>query len=88
MTRTQIMIDENLRKEIDIARLSQGESLGEYMRKAAHMRIRYDMRKKRQIDDTIKYLKSNPLKVENNQNWATEGKTEKWLRDLREEWKR
>lgn len=43
--RTQIIIPQNLRKEIESARRATGESLAEYLRKAAQDRLERERKK-------------------------------------------
>jgi len=47
--RTQIYLPEDLRQDIDRQRRQTGESLAEYLRKAAHERVRMDKRRKAEL---------------------------------------
>lgn len=48
--RTQIIIPQNLREEIESARRATGESLAEYLRKAVIVRIEKEKKKKANLE--------------------------------------
>lgn len=77
LQRTQIYLPEDLRREIDKNRRESGESLAEYMRKAAKKRIEEDQKKKADLkklaDEVIGSLK------------ISQKEAEEWIEEIRED---
>lgn len=82
--RTQITLTQNIKKIVEEMASDVGESLSEYLRKAALMRILVEQN---QAEDRGEFIKSviGSVKMKGHPNWSTKAKVEKWLRDLREE---
>jgi len=78
--RTQIYLPEDLRKEIDRQRSLSGESLAEYLRKAAKERLKKDRKKK--VD--LKKLADEVVGSVKKGAWSGVD-VEKWQREIREE---
>lgn len=80
MLRTQIYLPEDLRREIDSARRFTGESLSDYLRKAAAERTKKD--KKRKVD--LKKLAKEITAGVEKSGW--EGiDVNKWQREIRKD---
>lgn len=80
MLRTQIYLPEGLKKDIDAARSWTGESLSDYLRKAAQERTKKD--KKRKID--LKKLAKEITSGVEKSGW--EGiNIVKWQREIRKD---
>lgn len=80
LQRTQIYLSEELRQEIDIARREEGESLAEYLRKAAEERLL--AKKKRTVD--LKKLAEEVTSGVKKSGW--EGiDINKWQREIRKD---
>lgn len=77
--RTQIYLPDELRREID--RHRNGESLSEYLRKAAEEKIKKDKKEKAKIQSVIKSLK---LLDPAESGWAGIDVIE-WQRNIRED---
>lgn len=82
--RTQITLTKNIKKEVENMAFLRGESLSEFIRKAAMLRLLLEDNKKQDLSQIAKkYIGS--IDLSKNPNWSTEAKVEKWLRDIREE---
>lgn len=77
MQRTQIYLPEQLRAEIDKNRRESGESLAEYLRKAAEKRIKTDKKKKTDLKKLAEEVIGS-LKI-------SQKEAEKWIREVRED---
>lgn len=78
LLRTQIYLPEDLRHEIDRDRREEGESLAEYLRKAAQERLAKRKRKKadlKKLADMIKNMMPTRTKKE----------AEEWIKEIRED---
>lgn len=84
MQRTQIYLPEDLRKEIDRYRYSQGESMAEYTRKALEDRIKREKKEKTDLkklaDEVIGSLK---ISQDEARKWIKEIKKDRRLSDER-----
>lgn len=76
--RTQIILPKDLRDEIDRQRRLNGESLADYIRKAAKERVEKDKKRKadlKKLADSIRNIKST----------RTIKEVEEWLKEIRED---
>lgn len=82
--RTQITLTENLKSLITDMANERGESLSEYLRRAALIKILLD---KQEAEDLQKMAKSliGSVKLAKHSEWNTPDKVYKWVRELREE---
>ncbi|MBU0569480.1 hypothetical protein KKB40_01715 [Patescibacteria group bacterium] len=73
LLRTQIYLPQDLRREIDRQRDTTGESLVEYLRKAAEVRIKKDRKKRFDLrklaDDVVGSVKKGGWTGINVENW-------------------
>jgi len=77
--RTQIYLPKDLREQIDKDRLVTGESLAEYLRKAAKLRVKKEKKKKQDLKKLVEEIFSKPIK-----NGAWEGvDVNRWHHDFR-----
>lgn len=76
-TRTQIYLPKDLRREIDRQRISSGESLAEYLRKAAQERVEKENKKK----ENLKKLASEFV----GSSKRSDKEIQEWLDWVREE---
>lgn len=81
MLRTQIYLPENLRKEIERYRAQTGESLAEYIRKAAEDRTKKDKMKK--VD--LKKLAEEITAGVKTSGWGSKDDILKWQREIRKD---
>lgn len=83
--RTQITLTENLKALVTDMANERGESLSEYLRRAALIKILLDKQEK---DDLGKLANSliGSIKLKNHPNWKTKADIYKWSRKIREEW--
>ena len=76
MLRTQIYLPEELRKEIDTARRRTGESLSDYLRKAAEAKASKDKKKKSDLEKLAErfanFARHNPRSKESAEEWVKE----------------
>lgn len=82
--RTQITLTENLKALVTDMANERGESLSEYLRRAALIKILLD---KQGADDLEKIAKSliGSVKLSDHPEWDTHDKVYNWVRKLREE---
>ncbi len=82
MLRTQIYLPEQLRKEIDQARLHSGDSLSDYLRKAVQERLkRHKNKKKLAKDIVIEAINS----VDPDKSGWKDVDVMEWQREIRED---
>ncbi len=80
LQRTQIYLPKSLRKDIDHHRASMGESLAEYLRKAAEERVKKGEKRKRELKKLAEELGTRVKKS----GW--EGiDVIKWQREIRKD---
>lgn len=87
--RTQIYLSSSLRQEIDKQRRQTGESLAEYLRKAAEKRVREDKKQKADLKKLAEeVIGSSNRSEEEVQEWLEWIKEEKRLVDekIDEKW--
>lgn len=75
--RTQIYLPEDLRQEIDRDRHTSGESLAEYLRKAAEQRLEEKRKEKADLKKLAEDVLGRPT--------ISQSQAEKWIREIREE---
>lgn len=78
--RTQIIIPQNLRKDIESARRATGESLAEYLRKAAQERLEKEKKKMTNLEKLAKEVVGAVKKS----SWEGIDVSE-WQRQMRED---
>lgn len=77
--RTQIYLPRDLREEIDKQRLATGESLAEYLRKAAQRRVEMAKNEKAQLKKLARGI------VGAAKGTRTNKEVKHWLKEIREE---
>ena len=82
--RTQITLTKNIKSLVADIASEKGESLSEYLRKAALIRILLDRQEKEDLEKIAKSLIGS-VKLSNHPEWSTPSKVYKWVRSLREE---
>lgn len=83
--RTQITLTQNIKKLVEDHARDQGESLSEYLRKAAMVRLLVENND--QID--LKKLAGRVIgsvDLKKHPEWRNEKEVQKWVRNLRSEW--
>lgn len=83
--RTQITLTKNIKKLIEKHARSTGESLSEYLRKGALIRLLLENRDK----DYLKKLADRiigSVDLNKHPEWKTEKDVQKWVRKFRSEW--
>jgi hypothetical protein len=83
--RTQITLTENLKSLVTDMANERGESLSEYLRRAAIIKILLDKQEKEDLGILANSLIGS-IKAENHPNWKTKADIYKWSRKIREEW--
>jgi len=82
--RTQITLTLALKKAVEDVAENRGESLSEYLRKAAIIRLFLEKREKEDMKKlALEAVGSVDLKK--NPKWNTRNKVYKWVRSIREE---
>lgn len=83
LQRTQIYLPRDLREEIDKLRALTGESMAEYMRKAARLRVKREMENKKEKQDLKKLAKEITSGVKKS-GWDGVD-VMRWQREIRED---
>ena len=83
--RTQITLTENLKSLVTDMANERGESLSEYLRRAALIKILLDKQEKEDLGKIADSLIGS-IKMENHPIWKTKAGIYKWSRKIREEW--
>lgn len=84
--RTQITLTTKLKKAIEEKAAQSGQSLSEYLRRAASLSLLLDEQEKENLTALAnKTIGSVDLKK--HPEWQTSTKIKKWVRKLRSEWK-
>lgn len=84
MLRTQISLPKNLRRRIDKDREANGESLSEYMRKAAQKRLKEKAAREKRLQKLADNFIGS-LDLSQHPEWSTKEKVMQWQRDIRRE---
>lgn len=87
LQRTQIYLPYDLRREIDRVRVSSGESLAEYLRKGAEMKLKHDKKQKADLKKLAnRFIGSSKKSDKEIQQWLDWAREERRLSDeVREE---
>ena len=83
--RTQITLTKNLKKLVEKYARDRGESLSEYLRKAAALRVLVEEEEARELDEMASRLIGS-LDLKKYPEWGTYQKVQKWARKVRQEW--
>jgi len=92
MLRTQIYLPKDLREKIDRQRASSGESLADYLRKAAEDRVEKDEKKKENLkklaEEVFGKTRKNPISEKRANEWIKQIRKDRELEDkhLDEKW--
>lgn len=83
--RAQIMLTVALKRSIEAKRRLTGETLSEYLRKAAWLRILTEEEEKKELKQLANALIGS-VSLKNHPEWRTKKKLQGWLKRLRENW--
>jgi hypothetical protein len=90
LVRTQIMLPQSLRRQIEAAKPSS-QSLGDYLRQAAKHKLNLDRKaaqsRKKELKELAHQLIGS-LDLKNYPEWSTPEKVIKWQKEMRAEWDR
>ncbi len=84
--RAQVVLTSLLKRLIETQRRTTGETLSEYLRKAAILRILAEDEEHRELD-TLANLLIGSVSLKKHPEWKTKAKVTSWVRKLRNEWK-
>lgn len=82
--RTQITLTNHLKSLVTDMASERGESLSEYLRRAALIKLLLDKQEKEDLEKVAKSLIGS-IKLSNHPEWSTPNKVHRWVRSLREE---
>ncbi|MDP3994710.1 MAG: hypothetical protein Q8P91_02685 [bacterium] len=82
--RTQITLTQTLKYWVEKMANERGESLSEYLRKAAMIRLLLEREEKRDLENLAKRVIGS-IDPAAHPEWSTMEKVDKWVRDIREE---
>ena len=80
--RTQITLTKKIKEEVERRARKNGESMSEYLRKAAIVRINEEEKHKKHIDDIAKKVIGS-INLKNHPEWSSKEKVYKWVREIR-----
>ena len=83
--RTQVVLTQSLKKLIEAKRRLTGETLSEYLRKAALLRAWAEAEEEKELKKLAKLIIGS-VSLEKHPEWKTKRRLQKWLRGLRSEW--
>lgn len=83
--RTQITLTQILKNEVENIASEKGESLSEYLRKAAIIRLLLEKQDKEDLSKLADKVIGS-IKSKNHPNWKTKADIYAWGRKIREEW--
>ncbi|MFC1790718.1 hypothetical protein ACFLZP_04530 [Patescibacteria group bacterium] len=86
-TRSQVVLTRSLKKLIEAKRRLTGETLSQYLRKAALLRLLSEEEEQAELDKLAK-LVIGSVSLKNHPQWQTKAKLQGWLKKLRNEWER
>lgn len=84
--RTQITLTSTLKRLIEKQIGLKGESLSEYLRRAAIIRLILDQDEKEDLK-TLADKVIGSVKLKDHPEWTSKNKLQKWVKNLRNEWK-
>ena len=83
--RTQITLTKNIKKLIEKHARTTGESLSEYLRKAAMVRLLIENKDQNQLKKLAERVIGS-VDLKKHPEWKNEKVVQKWVRKLRSEW--
>ncbi|MFH1601439.1 MAG: hypothetical protein ABIB61_00595 [Candidatus Shapirobacteria bacterium] len=85
--RTQVILTRLLKKIIDAQRKTTDESLSEYLRKAAYLRIVSEKAINQKLEGLANQLIGS-VSLKSHPEWKTPRNLDRWLKNLRQEWEK
>lgn len=85
-TRTQISLLPEIKKAIEARKRLTGESVSAFLRKAALIRLLAEEEEKKELENLSKLLVGS-VSSRNHPEWKTKKKIDKWVREIRSEWR-
>jgi len=83
--RTQVVLTAGLRRLMETKRRLTGETLSEYLRKAALWRLLAEEEEEKELAKLARVVIGS-VSSKNHPEWQTKGKIRGWLKRLRREW--
>lgn len=83
--RTQITLTEKIKGLIEDVATARGESLSEYLRKAALIRLLLEDKEKGDLEKLAERVVGS-VNLNSHPEWKTRSKVQKWVRNIRSEW--
>lgn len=83
--RTQISLTPEIKRAIEAKKRLTGESISEYLRKAALIRLMAEEEEDKDLKRLTQALIGS-VSLKNHPEWNTKRKVQKWLQKLRTEW--
>lgn len=84
--RTQVVLTMALKRLIETKKRITGETLSEYLRKAALWRFLAEEEERKEAQKLANLLIGS-VSLKKHPEWKTKRKIQGWVRDLRKEWK-
>lgn len=83
--RTQISLTPEIKRAIEAKKRITGESMSEYLRKAALIRMMAEEEEKKELEMLAKSIIGS-VSLKNHPNWNTKRKIQRWLKNIRSGW--
>ena len=84
--RTQISLTRSIKKAIEVKARILGESLSEYLRKAALIRLASEEEEERELKTLARNFVGGSSWNKNHTNWTTRKSVKEWKVKIRHEW--
>ena len=84
--RTQISLTGTIKKAIEVKARLLGESLSEYLRKAALIRLATEEEEEKELKTLARNFVGRSSWDKNHTNWATKERVKDWKKKIRREW--
>lgn len=84
--RSQVVLTASLKQWIEAKRRLTGETLSQYLRRAALLRLLAEEEEKKELE-RLAQLIIGSISLDKHPEWKTKKSLQKWLKDLRKEWR-
>jgi hypothetical protein len=83
--RTQITLTTSLKKAIEEKATKSGQSLSEYLRRAASLSILLDEQERENLTE-LAQIAIGSVDLKNHPQWSNKTKVTRWVKTMRSEW--
>jgi len=83
--RTQIILTAHLKRLIEARRRITGETISEYIRRSALLRLLSEEEEEKELDRLANFLVGS-VSLKKHPEWKSKERVKKWVKDLRKDW--